>query len=203
MIKVIGLSAKMGCGKTTLGDMILERVRGERVAFGDLLKHECADYFGFPVELCYSQDGKMREIDSIDCTKPFPPLRHDRGPTVRELLQWYGTDYRRKQDPEYWTHAMRMKLERISMHHVDDYYTVLIDDVRFPNEAQVCLDYGVVYRLEPFNGWIAGEHAGHVSETALDDYQQFTAVFRPEFGKIGDVAAMILRMRELGKDGAE
>lgn len=200
MISVIGLSAKMGCGKTTLGDMMLERINGERVAFGDLLKHECAEYFGFPVELCYSQEGKETPIRVTNW--PIPWGRAIKSVTVRKLLQWYGTDYRRKQDPEYWTHAMRMKLERISMHHVDDDYTVLIDDVRFPNEAQVCIDYGVVYRLEPFDGWTAGEHAGHVSETALDDYQHFTAVFKPEFGKLGDVADTILRMREMGKEGA-
>ena len=182
---VIGLSAKLGCGKTTLAKYIMDLAPVEvavRLAFGDQVKRETAEYFDFPVEWCYSQEGKVREIDNIDCTKPFPPLSLDRGPSVRELLQWYGTDYRRAQDPAYWTKAMQKQLALYQERHAHESLLVVVDDVRFPDEAQVCLDNGYCFRIEPFEGWQPGPHAGHASETALDEYQNFTEVYKPGYG---------------------
>lgn len=47
----------------------------------------------------------------------------------RTLLQWWGTDYRRKQDPDYWVKRLQETLER------EQPEVALITDVRFPNEA--------------------------------------------------------------------
>ena len=187
---VIGLSAKMGCGKSTLAKMLvkeLDPIFTRRVAFGDLLKRECSAHFGFPAEWCYSQEGKEKEFVITDqwqflhgdlplCAKPTIE-----GPvmTVREALQWYGTDYRRAQDPEYWTKAMRKELVLAAE---NQFKYVVVDDVRFPNEAQVCLDNGFCFRIEPFQYWKPGPHAGHASETALDGYDKFTEWFMPGFG---------------------
>jgi hypothetical protein len=196
---VIGLSAKMGCGKTTLAQMLIDKWEKGffRVAFGDLLKQECSEYFGFPLEWCYSQEGKLREIDNIDCTKPFPLLQLDRGPSVRELLQWYGTDYRRKHYPGYWIKAMREKLDNLKANHPEA--LVVIDDVRFPDEAELVLEYGSLFRIEPFGGWQPGPHAGHASETALDDYHRFSGIFRPAHGlEALELVAEVIMRRSVG-----
>lgn len=171
---VIGLSAKLGCGKTTLADNILARLdtmgkQAVRMAFGDPLKRECSSYFGFPLEWCYSQEGKMRLV-AREALDNF---------TVREALQWYGTDFRRAQDPLYWIKAMRKELVLLAEAGVQ---VVVVDDVRFPDEAQVCLDNGYCFRVEPFEGWKPGPHAEHASETALDGYDKFTEVYHPGFG---------------------
>lgn len=174
---VIGLSAKIGCGKTTLAEIIRDRWGRSffRVAFGDLLKQECSRHFGFPIEWCYSQEGKARRVDLTVYPSEIPLN------TVRDALQWYGTDFRRKQDPNYWVKVMRGALEDAQEAH--ECAIILIDDVRFPNEAELVLEYGSLFRIEPYDGWQPGPHAGHISETALDDYTRFSGAFRPTYGQ--------------------
>ncbi len=84
--------------------------------------------------------------------------------TVRRILQWWGTEYRRSEDPDYWTKAWGRK---VSEYDVDKMY-VLVDDVRFINELSVIKEHGgLIVKIERpgFDG--ANNHA---SETSLDDY---------------------------------
>ncbi len=84
--------------------------------------------------------------------------------TVRRILQWWGTEYRRAEDSDYWTKAWGRK---ISGYDVDSMY-VLVDDVRFINELNVIKEHGgLIVKIERpgFDG--ANNHA---SETSLDDY---------------------------------
>lgn len=186
---VIGLSAKLGCGKTTLAKLLMDEAPVEvavRLAFGDQVKRECSEYFGFPLEWCYSQEGKTRVVGA-----KMKGFAWDHKPddlvelgdlTVREALQWYGTDFRRAQDPGYWIKAMQKQLMRYRERHAGETLLVVVDDVRFPDEAQVCLDHGYCFRIEPHQYWEPGPHADHASETALDGYDKFTDVFKPGFG---------------------
>ncbi len=84
--------------------------------------------------------------------------------TVRRILQWWGTEYRRSEDPDYWTKAWGRKVSELD---VNDMY-ILVDDVRFMNELNVIKDHGgLIVKIERpgFDG--ANNHA---SETSLDDY---------------------------------
>lgn len=84
--------------------------------------------------------------------------------TVRRILQWWGTEYRRAQDPDYWTKAWSRKIEQFDL----DQTHVLIDDVRFMNELSTIKAHGgLIVKIERpgFDG--ANNHA---SETSLDDY---------------------------------
>jgi hypothetical protein len=85
--------------------------------------------------------------------------------TVRRILQWWGTEYRRDQDPDYWTKAWGRKVEQLDLEHLH----VLIDDVRFMNELNVVKEHGgLIVKIERpgFDG--ANNHA---SETSLDEYK--------------------------------
>ena len=87
-------------------------------------------------------------------------------PTVREVLQFVGTDlFRDRFHPETWTSAL--------MRRYTPDQNWLIADVRFPNEAKAIRDKGgIVIRVER-----PGEYKDlHPSETALDDYT-FDEVF--------------------------
>lgn len=84
--------------------------------------------------------------------------------TVRRILQWWGTEYRRAQDPDYWTKAWSRKVESLDLENTH----VLIDDVRFMNELNAIKAHdGLIIKIERpgFDG--ANNHA---SETSLDGY---------------------------------
>jgi hypothetical protein len=90
--------------------------------------------------------------------------------TVRRILQWWGTEYRRAQDHDYWTKAWGRKIEQFDL---DDVH-VLIDDVRFMNELDAIKQHGgLIVKIERpgFDG--ANNHA---SETSLDEYNDWDRI---------------------------
>jgi len=113
--------------------------------------------------------------------------------TVRRILQWWGTEYRRSQDPDYWTKAWGRKIEQLDLAHTH----VLIDDVRFMNELDVIKGHGgLMVKIERpgFDG--ANNHS---SETSLDGYSEWDAIIcndgtLAEFlGKVESVAGELAR----------
>lgn len=175
-MKLVGISGKIGTGKTYIADLLVKAFhpRGMRMSFADPVKREVAEAYNIPLEDCYSAEGKAKIVNGY-------------GKTVREILQWWGTDYRRAADPDYWTKAMGLMLDRITAADV-----VVIDDVRFPDEARFVLDRGgFMARLDPYPGWKPGPHADHVSELALDDFEYFSSVYAPDFGGLPLVALHI------------
>jgi hypothetical protein len=92
--------------------------------------------------------------------------------TVRRILQWWGTEYRRAQDADYWTKAWGRKIEQFDLENVH----VLIDDVRFMNELNVIRAHGgLIVKIERpgFDG--ANNHA---SETSLDEYRGWDRIIQ-------------------------
>lgn len=188
---IIGLSGKIGCGKTELSKNIMSIMDSERIALGDVLKKEVADIFGVSVDLFYSQKGKEKIVMAIfpegDFYSQIKGGTVPKAMTARELLQWWGTDIRRHQDPAYWIKKMDSVL--IQKRHSN----VIIDDIRFPEEANLVRQHGgFLVRLEPYEGWEPGPFAGHKSETALDNYKGFDMVIAPRYGELPKFAAEVV-----------
>ncbi len=148
-MKIIGISGKIGTGKTTIANMLCNvTANTHRFSFGDILKKEVSETYGFPLEWCYSQEGK-NYYPQYNGGVGILPWPLDNGHTlkkmnVREILQWYGTEYRRAQDNKYWEKEMRNVIEEFK--HAEDIhfssceckfkeYIAVIDDVRFESEA--------------------------------------------------------------------
>lgn len=187
-MNVIGLSGKMGTGKTTLANLICSLVPGAvRMSFADALRGEVAEHFGFRLELV--REPFFKDLDlQIGL----------RWMTGRELLQWWGTEVRRKADACYWSDKMRGYLFE---QEEEGCPLVVIDDVRFLDEAAlITASGGKLYRLVPYNGWNPGPNAEHASETALDDYPDFACRLAPAFGNLAPSAAMIAEnLRRTGR----
>ena len=189
---LIGISGKIGTGKTTLADCLEElwpSYRIYRTSFASPLKSEAAETYNFPLELCYSQRGKEQVI--------FHPDLPSQSMSVRQILQWHG-QMRRDADPDYWVKAMRLDL--CSLVGRD---TIIIDDVRYPNESALIHERGgLTVRLNPYPDWRPGPHSGHISETALDSHE-FDLEYLPFFGELKAVAVDIAHALEFAAAMAE
>ncbi len=186
--KIVGISAKIGCGKSTLAQLLCEKYPQYKImSLGDMVKKETAEWFGFPVGLCYSQEGKTKKI--------YLPWE-DKHYTVRELLQWYGTDFVRENVSDtYWVDRL---VGQLNGKHV------IVDDVRFVNEADRIKDLGgVLIRLAPYDGWEPGPSAGHRSETDLDSYPHFDLTTFPKYGDLSQVAESIFLEDFMPRDEPE
>ncbi len=173
---LIGLSGKIGVGKTVLARELCSRVEnGVRLSFAAALKQEAAAKFGYNPLFNETVEGKKELVF-------HPELQPDGYATVREIL--IGLSHsRRVQDPEYWCKRLGSALDVLQLAGIR---MVVVDDIRFPNEvATLRLRDSYLARVEPYEGWRPGSHAEHHSETSLDSCVGWDQVVRPEFGPDG------------------
>jgi hypothetical protein len=104
------------------------------------------------------------------------------------LLQWYGTDFRRREDPDYWVHRGMQEIDK--WRQIPRYQDAFVvnTDTRFSNEVLIPKQKGFIsIRLEvsPENQRqraaclgleLTEAHRLHSSELALDKFTQFDAV---------------------------
>lgn len=125
-VRIIGLGGKMGCGKDTVAGILMP-MGYTPASFASRLRVEVAaailegsEPAGCPV--------RFSELETQDVwIKPTPP-------NLRKLLQWWGTDYRRKRNPEYWVRQLLYQLDSCGRY--------VISDVRFRNESEAIRDIG-------------------------------------------------------------
>lgn len=86
-----------------------------------------------------------------------------------KLLQWWGTEFRRAQDPDYWVNKLFASIP-------SNTDIALVSDVRFPNEADGIVSRGgynvnVTRLREDGTKYYASDRpVDHPSETGLDNY---------------------------------
>jgi len=190
---ILGFAGKAASGKTTAACHLAPLLERETliVPMAMVLREEVKAFLHQVgaedfVPLVYgSQEDKVR-IFYIDCQKALdacPPWEdfmrlngeiQDRpgksALTVRLILQWWGTEYRRAQDPEYWTKAWEREVKSYDLEKVH----VLVDDVRFMNELRTIKGLGGrIVKIDRPGFAAAGNHA---SETSLDGYDAWDRV---------------------------
>lgn len=109
--KVVGLLAEAGSGKDTVYSIfktLLSDKTVVRIAFGDAVKEEVADRHDISIE------------DLEDNKESF-----------RNILQHWGTEYRRKSDEFYWIKKIKPQVDILKTN-AD---VIVFTDVRFLNEA--------------------------------------------------------------------
>ena len=149
--RLIGLySPAPGCGKTSVADLLAEH---KRVPFAAPIK--------LVVEtLLYELGLPGFNYVYIDKEAIIPEL----GVSARHMMQTLGTEWGRACiHPDFWVKIARAKTQRI----MNDGRSVVIDDVRFPNEASMIHDLGgELWRIDRPGVTYDGDHS---SEGALDD----------------------------------
>jgi energy-coupling factor transporter ATP-binding protein EcfA2 len=195
---VYAISGKMGCGKSTLAghlaDLLRERGVVARMGFAQCLKEEVAAITGIEVDWLNSQEGKKLKM------KNFGPqseavamsMRFDPEKTVREFLQWYGTEWMRGRCPEHWVEALKTKLVAWSAA-ANDGDSVIVDDLRFKNEARMLKEWVTfLIRVEAYDGYHTEREGTHPSETELDDWSKWHIWLQPKYGELAQAAKTIL-----------
>ena len=148
---LIGLAGSMGAGKDTVVDRVLARVDLPFVKslFALPLRNEileAATNGGIPVDAYGIAPTDV--IEAIWRLSKLPwRLRRDRifekptGSDIRRLLQWWGTDYRRRLYGEgYWTKQWKRWIQASGG--IGYARRVAVTDVRFPNEMECIRECG-------------------------------------------------------------
>lgn len=158
---LIGFAGPMGVGKDTYGNAIKEEMalRGYETVHC-ILSEPLREELNRLIQLFKDSldDSKISTVMDIPIEQ-IPILRelHDaayrvdkeytaysRTPELRSFIQYYGTDFRRGQNPNYWIN----KLGEYIAKHKNKNAFFYITDIRQPNEAEFVKSLsGVVVRL--------------------------------------------------------
>ena len=168
-----GISGKAGHGKDTFSKAVVEAARDREedfmiTHFADPLKYQAIEIFGITEYDAFDTQGKETAFaqpinmdDYVDRMRKVTGLNIQAADLVarspRELLQYYGTEYVRRVQDDYW---IRVTLDQ-------DWDNVLISDTRFPNEAKAIRAKGgkivKVIRVD-----LPVSKDGHPSETSIN-----------------------------------
>jgi len=172
-IKVIGLSGKMGSGKSTAAAYLATKLNYAIFAFADPLKQT------------------VQQLTDAPASSLWGPSE-SRTPAVRELLQVIGTDLVRKYYPDRWVTLMRRRIgtyeactydihQMTNAYHLRDTKGIIIPDVRFKNELSYLNTINATtIRIVGKNNTVDKNNTAeaHESEVNLDSIQDasFTTV---------------------------
>jgi len=150
--RLIGLYSPVpGCGKTTVASFFINH---ERVSFAAPLKRAV---WNMLIDLGVIESFRYVYTDKEAI---IPEL----GVSARHMMQTLGTEWGRACiHPDFWVMIARAKTQRI----MDKGGSVVIDDVRFANEAAMIRDLGgELWRIERPSIAYDGDHS---SEGGLED----------------------------------
>lgn len=199
MFYILGLSGKRGSGKDTYANEIIRQFDGMVyvTSFAEQLKTELEsfllDYSSIKranletaKTLCDMYSLSPKEFEQLEeiilNAEEYPDIDiYKRSNATRQLLQVYGTDIRRKNNPGYWTSLVKSIFIHYSIflrpaEEVD--FLILVTDVRHTNEKELIEGYGgrVVRLLTTENRIVDRDNlveneelTKHESETALDN----------------------------------
>lgn len=163
--RIIFLTGPARSGKDTVASML--KLHGyRRVALADFLRVEVCEsliHWRFPESIPSDllADLTRFHVDVYDVwAKPTSD-------TVRRLLQWWGTEYRRARKSDYWAQKLAGAISPRGRY--------VVSDVRFPSEPSDAANWLRVYgaHVSALETWRVersgiGPANGHVSEQLFD-----------------------------------
>ncbi len=146
---IIGLFGKKGAGKDYYAkNFLLNQLKGNTliVSFADSLK-------------LFALEQKLFTFDELYVNK---------SKKSREWMQWYGTDIKRNQDPDYWINNLKNTIKINQLRGIDNF---IITDVRFLNEIKwIKSEGGLIYKIVDPDYCIQDNH---ISENELNDFDAY------------------------------
>lgn len=165
-MKVIGLAGKSGSGKDLIADYLGERYNYRKIAVADAIRDEVSEFISMAL---LGETVHRPDIIPIEFKPVWEAYRKSvwakpTSPEMRVLLQWWGTEYRRNQDSNYWT-------ERLAERIANSLENLVISDIRTPEEVAVVREAGgeVWFVLRP--GIQSVGIPNHLTEVALEGFK--------------------------------
>lgn len=160
--QLIGLVGFAGSGKDSVGNVWIDKLGFHHVSPSDGLYEEVSD--AFDVSIAFLQGRMTKENPSFrlalsrcqnrEFVHTIGDLERDKNPKLmwsvamnkprspREILQLWGTEYRRSQDQDYWIKIMNDKINTLG----DG--PIVSTGIRFENEANLIMKLGgIVVRV--------------------------------------------------------
>ena len=154
---VIGLTGPMGSGKDTVADLLHTHCGAHKLAFADALRAEIVEAFCIEHIYLTRRETKEHPISALALARCLDTafvgrmliqhqLQHntqldmDAPRSPRQIMQWWGTEYRRAAQPGYWVSKAAQHIHWL--HKALSARLIVITDVRFEDEAQLVRNLG-------------------------------------------------------------
>ena len=175
---ILGVVGHMGAGKDVVAERLVTRYGFTRVAFADALKDEVATRLRRTVlrileadkvwwqRLCRYASQQGLAID--EPLKLLFGLWIDKPPTIRALLQEYGTEVRRADRRYYWETAWTERVTARFGLPPQTWPPIVVPDVRFPGEAAwLRMHVGTWMILVERPGYVGDAHASETQVSTI------------------------------------
>ena len=180
---LIGLTGPAGCGKDTVADLLTTHAGFYKVAFADGLRSEVCNAF-YVTPVCLTQRETKEHpmsclalakcadqsfIDRMGMLHNYQnmPLDMAAPRSPRQIMQWWGTDYRRTLRPDYWVKKSADRIHQLLNQRIAT--RIVITDLRFDNEADLVTRHGgLIWRVTRPGCEVApGAHVSEVTGEAF------------------------------------
>ncbi len=190
---IIGLTGPMGSGKDTVADLLSTHCGAHKMAFADALRAEIVEAYCIEHVHLTRRETKEHPISALALARcldtafvgrmliqhqlqmhqqGWPP--HEQQPldlnaprSPRQIMQWWGTEYRRAATPGYWVSKAAQHIRW--RHQALRDRLIVITDVRFEDEANLVRALGgQIWQIKrPGCGVPALSHASEVTGEAF------------------------------------
>jgi hypothetical protein len=176
---IIGLTGPAGSGKDTAADLLVEHAGFTKLAFADTLKSEVADAFAVDLEYLTRRETKEHPMSCLAMSRCLAdsfvgrmmtlhsqgsaPLDLDAPHSPRQIMQWWGTEYRRRQQPGYWVSKTRNRISYLLRERLAS--RIVVTDCRFADEVEMVRSSfgGQLWAIK--RAGVSVAQGGHPSET--------------------------------------
>jgi hypothetical protein len=224
-VQLVSFAGKMGSGKDTCADFLVENHGFTKLAFADTLKQIAMDLAqGLTREQCYDQEAKIKpfenpyyfcggmisqiviwlkdnldwELTDVQVAKlQSERFSHTPLHSPREFLQYLGTELLRNCVADDF-HAQCVERKIIK----DKLTKVVISDCRFPNEREIIGNKwnGISVLIKrPINDIEGGGISGHASETLMGTEQDYDFTIKNEYSlkALESMVELVIRHSDL------
>lgn len=174
---IIAFAGRARNGKSYCSQIIQQEYNGHLVVIANFLKKLCCNILSINIDELNQFKNSNKEINfhfkdsdifflskecNIDINILYNELHEKKINSVRQMLQFLGTDIIRKYNPSW--HIDKMNI--VIKNYINANKLVVIDDVRFPNEKKAIEDNNgeVFFITRPFIDNVSN----HISETSLN-----------------------------------